>query len=51
MHPRVFRLWDGAARETPGAGTADPFGAVGILWNLWPRMQLRWWCGQGHPAL
>ena len=31
----------GAARETPGAGTVDPFDAVGMLGNLWRRMQVR----------
>ena len=25
----------GAAHETPGAGTVDPVGAVGMLGNLW----------------
>jgi len=31
------------------AGPPDPFGAV--LGNLFWRMQLRWWCRQGHPFL
>ena len=31
----------GAARETPGASTVDPFDAVGVLANLWRRMQVR----------
>jgi len=31
----------GAARETPGASTVDSFDAVGMLWNLWWRMQVR----------
>jgi len=31
----------GAGRETPGAGTVDPFDAVGMLANLWRRMQVR----------
>jgi len=30
-----------AAGETPGAGTVDPFDAVGMLSNLWRRMQVR----------
>ena len=25
----------GAARETPGAGTVDPFDAIGMLGNFW----------------
>jgi len=33
MHPWIFQLWDGAACETPGAGTTDLFSAVGILWT------------------
>jgi hypothetical protein len=32
---------DGAARETPGAGTVNPFDAVSVLGNLWRRMQVR----------
>ena len=31
----------GAGCETPGAGTVDPFDAVGMLANLWRRMQVR----------
>jgi len=31
----------GAGRETLGAGTVDPFDAVGMLANLWQRMQVR----------
>jgi len=31
----------GAGRETPGAGTVDPFDAVSMLANLWRRMQVR----------
>jgi len=31
----------GAGRETPGAGTIDPFDAVGMLTNLWRQMQVR----------
>jgi calcium/calmodulin-dependent protein kinase I len=31
----------GGARETPGAETVDPFDAVGVLGNLWRRMQVR----------
>jgi hypothetical protein len=31
----------GGARETPGAETTDPFDAVGVLGNLWRRMQVR----------
>jgi len=31
----------GAGRETPGEGTVDPFDAVGMLANLWRRMQVR----------
>ena len=30
----------GAARETPGAGTVDPFDAVGVLGNLRRRMEV-----------
>ena len=29
------------ARGTPGAETTDPFDAVGVLGNLWWRMQVR----------
>ena len=32
----------GAAHETPGVGTVDPFDAVGVLRNLWRRMQVRY---------
>jgi hypothetical protein len=39
----------GAAHETPGAGTVHPPDAV--LGNLCRRMQVRWRCGQGQPAL
>jgi len=31
----------GAAGETPGADTVDPFDAVSMLGNLWWRMQVR----------
>jgi len=31
----------GAGREMPGAGTVDPFDAIGLLANLWRRMQVR----------
>jgi len=31
----------GAGRETPGAGTVDPFDAIGMLVNLWRQMQVR----------
>jgi len=31
----------GAGCETPGAGTVDPFDAIGMLANLWRRMQVR----------
>ena len=31
----------GAVREAPGVGTVDPFDAVGVLANLWRRMQVR----------
>ena len=31
----------GVVRETPGADTVDPFDAVGVLGNLWRRMQVR----------
>ena len=31
----------GAGRETPGAGTVDPFDAIGMLANLWWRMQVK----------
>jgi hypothetical protein len=31
----------GVVRETPGADTVDPFDAVGVLGNLWWRMQVR----------
>jgi len=31
----------GTAGEAPGAGTVDPFDAVGMLGNLWQRMQVR----------
>jgi len=31
----------GAGRETPGAGTVDPFDAIGMLVNLWQQMQVR----------
>ena len=36
---------NGAAR----ASTVDPLDAVGMLGNLWRRMQVRWWCGQEEP--
>jgi len=41
--PRSFDFGDqggGAVRKTPGAGI-DPFDAVGVLANLWRRMQVR----------
>jgi len=31
----------GAGREMPGAGTVDPFDAIGMLANLWRQMQVR----------
>ena len=42
--PRSFAFGDqggGAGRETPGAGTVDPFNAIGMLANLWWQMQVR----------
>jgi len=42
--PRSFDFGDqgsGAGREMPGAGTVDPFDAIGMLANLWQRMQVR----------
>ena len=45
----LFRDHDGGdAREIPSAGTVDPFDAVGMLGDLWLRMQLRRWRGQGR---
>jgi len=41
--PRSFDFGDqggGAVGETPGASTVDPFDAVGMLGNLWRRMQV-----------
>jgi hypothetical protein len=42
--PGSFAFGDhggGGARRTPGADTVDPFDAVGVLGNLWRRMQVR----------
>ena len=42
--PGAFDVGDqggGAGHETPGASTVDPFNAVGMLANLWRRMQVR----------
>jgi hypothetical protein len=46
--PGLFDFEDhdrGAAR----AGTVELFDAVGMLGNLWRRMQVRRWCGQDQP--
>jgi len=51
--PRPFEFGDqgsGAAHETLGAGSVDPFDPVGMRRNLWQRIHLRCCCGQGHPA-